>query len=117
MKKSTKDRLLLSLGVFPTVIAVIFVYLTVTTHISMYSLYDGALPKQTNIVFAIYKWVAILPLVVIAVWYFWKNRPHRAKVTVGFGFLVSVLISGVVVWASFQPDIIMTIIKNGYESP
>ncbi|MCU7859107.1 MAG: hypothetical protein KZQ86_04580 [Candidatus Thiodiazotropha sp. (ex Lucinoma kastoroae)] len=115
MTKAARERLLLFVAVIPAVCVVILVYLVIPTYISMYSDYQGVLPTQTKVIISYYKFVIILPLLVIAAWFYMRQFKHRTKVCILLGVTGSLAVAVVVEWAVYQPDIIITLIEKSYE--
>ncbi|HTC28375.1 hypothetical protein, partial [Dyella sp.] len=62
MRGSSKDYWLLLGGILPALVVVAAAYLYVPMFISMYLQVSSHLPPQTALLFAGYRWLALLPL-------------------------------------------------------
>lgn len=102
----------LVLALLPAVAVVAAAFLFVPMYAAMYAPLADRLPAETHFLFGSYRWLCLIPaVVVLGVWFMWPRR--RAIGAVASGFVTSALALHFGWWAGFQPAVILALIANG----
>jgi hypothetical protein len=117
MRGSSKDYWLLLGGILPALVVVAAAYLYVPMFISMYLQVSSHLPPQTALLFAGYRWLALLPLAVVAAWFAWPQPKQRGVASLVCGVVVSGVVLSFGWWAAYQPQLILAAIRAGSHGP
>ena len=112
MEVSRKDIVFLALGLLPALVVAVAAFLFVPSSLAVYAPVLAQLPAQTRFVFSTYYLCALLPVLVVCVWYFWRNISMRGPVAAGVGIFSSIAILAFGWWALYQPVLILQLIKQ-----
>jgi hypothetical protein len=111
MRASAKDYWLLAGGLLPAILVVALAYAVVPVFAAMYSKVPSSWPQQTVLLFAGYRWLVVLPLAVVAVWFGGPQSNRRALAALMFGVASSCIVLAFGWWATHQPEVILAAIR------
>ena len=97
-----RQILLFLAGLIPSLIVTVLAYLLIPQFIEMYRGFGMALPMITWLLFAIYRWYILLPILVLAVWLI-LPVPHKGNVAAALGAGGSILLLLFSWWGAYQP--------------
>jgi hypothetical protein len=112
MKSSGKDKLLLLIGLLPAILVVLVAFIFVPGCIAFYAPVSGQLSSQARFVFSFYYLCIGLPVLVVCIWWFWRNRLHSGFIATGFGIVGSLTIGLFGCWAVYQPHLILDLMQR-----
>lgn len=112
MKPSSKDIVLLLAGLLPAVVIVFLAFVLVPGCIAIYAPVSGQLPPQAEFVFSFYYLCLGLPVLVMCVWLFWRKQLQRGIAAAGFGIVGSIALGLFGWWATYQPQLILELIRR-----
>ena len=107
-----KDALLLAVGLIPALVVAGAAFIFVPSSITLYAPVANQLPVQTRFVFSFYFLCALLPVLVLCIWYFWRNPIWRGPAAAAFGVVSSAVVVALGWWAVFQPGLILQLIRQ-----
>ena len=113
MKPEVQSRLLLFVGIFPITAIAALGYLALPQFVAMYASFGAELRFSTRLLFASYRWFALLPLLVLLAWFVWPIQAHRGFVAAVLGIAGSVILFGFGCWAAYVPLYILGAIQSG----
>lgn len=113
MEVHRRDILFLALGLLSSISATVFTLLTVPDFIAIYRPVAAQLPVQTRLLFSLYGASILIPALVVCVWCFWRNPRARGPVSAAFGVLTGAVFVAFVLWALYQPELMLQLIKRG----
>jgi len=105
-----RDILFLSLGLASSIVLAISAFLLVPSSIAFYAPVAAQLPSQTRLVFSAYYLCALLPVLVLLVWFFWRTPDMRGPAAATLGVLGSLALGW---WAVYQPELILEMVRRG----
>lgn len=93
----------LLLGLVPALVLSAVCYWFIPQFAEVYRGFGAPLPWQSELLLHLYPGVVILPVIVLAAWFFWPNTPARDAfvILVGAGGSVVLFVFGV--WAAYSP--------------
>jgi hypothetical protein len=112
MKCSSKDIGLLLAGLLPAVVIVFLAFVLVPGFIAVYAPVASELPSQAKFVFSFYYLCAALPALVMCVWLFWRKRLQRGVAAASFGIVGSIALGLFGWWATYQPQLILELVRR-----
>ena len=112
MNVSRRNVLFLAAGLLPALAVAAAAFLFVPSSIAVYAPVAAQLPIQTRFVFSSYYLCAVLPVLVLCVWHFWRNPSQRGPLAASFGVVSSAAVLAFGWWAVYQPELILQMIKQ-----
>ena len=112
MKSTSKDIVCLLIGLLPSLAIVVSAFVLIPACIALYAPIAGELPPQTRFVFSFYYLCVGLPALVLCIWLFWRRRTQRGIAAAGFGVVASIALGLFGWWATFQPQLILELIRR-----
>jgi predicted membrane channel-forming protein YqfA (hemolysin III family) len=114
MHARSLDILFLVVGLLPPMVVVAIAFIFVPASIALYAPVEDQLPFQTRLVFACYYLSVLLPALVALVWHLARNSKYRGPKAAAFGILSGVATVGFGLWAVYQPELILELIKRSH---
>ena len=112
---SRRNILFLVLGLLPSILVAALALFSVPGAIAIYEPVADSLPSQTRFVFSFYYLCAVLPILVLLVWYRWHSQPKGGPAAATLGLLGSAALMIFGWWAVYQPDLILELIRRSGE--
>ena len=115
MRINRRDVVFLTLGLLPSLAVAAAALLFVPSSIAVYAPVAAQLPPQTRFVFSTYYLCLLLPVVVLCIWYGWRNPLQRGPLTAATGIFGSAAVFAFGWWCVYQPALILQLIQRSHQ--